>query len=152
LIAAGIPNWSTDRNIMPPQFWRRHKHELEFPEDSIPPTSFASETTALDFEISPGNSIPAPRKRQRYSRADDILIARYFASRPLPTGSTSRAKGKSQEERDSTSQDAMFREFALSHPQHPWKGWQEHYRMHKVCFHCHRAMGSLINFMAAGRD
>jgi hypothetical protein len=50
----------------------------------------------------------------------------------LPTASTSRVKGKSPEERETTSQDAVFREFALAHPQHPWKGWQEHYRTHKV--------------------
>jgi hypothetical protein len=78
------------------KYYRRHKHEL-FPEDAagLPPP-------------------PPPEKKLRYSRTDDVLLARYQFSRPVGTS------------------DKIFQEFARRHPHHPWKGWQEHARIHKA--------------------
>lgn len=95
------------------KFYRRHKHELHHEEGDEP--------------------IPAPpEKKMRYSRADDILLAQFFALRPEGTS------------------DKIFQSFArqvsgfplcrkldlitsiLQHPHHPWKGWQEHHRIHKA--------------------
>lgn len=45
------------------KFWRRHKHELDRTEGDEPLPS-------------------APEKKMRYSREDDILLARYFHNRP----------------------------------------------------------------------
>jgi len=56
---------------------------------------------------------PLPEKKLRYSSSDDILLARYFAIRPQGTS------------------DQIFQGFAKLHPHHPWKGWQEHHRIHK---------------------
>jgi hypothetical protein len=48
------------------KFWRRHKHELDRNEGDEP--------------------LPAaPEKKMRYSREDDILLARYFHNRPEGT-------------------------------------------------------------------
>ncbi|OCH93102.1 hypothetical protein OBBRIDRAFT_817944 [Obba rivulosa] len=77
------------------KFWRRHRHELEHTDADEP--------------------LPAPpEKKMRYSRADDILLARYFLTKP-----------------DGTS-DRIFQDFGKLHPHHPWKGWQEHHRIHKA--------------------
>ena len=95
------------------KFYRRHKHELHHEEGDEP--------------------IPAPpEKKMRYSRTDDILLAQFFALRPEGTS------------------DKIFQSFArqvsgfplcrkldlitgiLQHPHHPWKGWQEHHRIHKA--------------------
>ncbi|KAG6850441.1 hypothetical protein H0H93_013313 [Arthromyces matolae] len=77
------------------KFWRRHKHE------------FTAEET--------GEQLPAaPEKKMRYSREDDILLARYFYQKP---------KGTS---------DKIFQTFGKLYPHHPWKGWQEHHRIHKA--------------------
>lgn len=94
------------------KFYRRHKHELHHEEGDEP--------------------LPAPpEKKMRYSRADDTLLARFFALRPEGTS------------------DKVFQLFArqvsnflsrkpglivgiLQHPHHPWKGWQEHHRIHKA--------------------
>lgn len=60
-------------------------------------------------------ALPAPpEKKMRYVPADDIKLAKFF-----------------QHKRDGTS-DQQFQEFALQYPYHPWKGWQEHYRIHKT--------------------
>ncbi|KAF9010703.1 hypothetical protein BDQ17DRAFT_1346730 [Cyathus striatus] len=76
------------------KFWRRHKHELERSDGDAP--------------------LPQPpEKKMRYSREDDILLARYFYNRPSGTS------------------DKIFQEFGRLHPHHPWKGWQEHHRIHK---------------------
>ncbi|KAG6861906.1 hypothetical protein C0995_009856 [Termitomyces sp. Mi166 len=77
------------------KFWRRHKHEFNGDETGQPLP-------------------PAPEKKMRYSREDDILLARYFA-----------------EKRDGTS-DKIFQNFGRMYPHHPWKGWQEHHRIHKA--------------------
>ena len=45
------------------KFWRRHKHEL-------------------DWEVGDEPLPPPPDKKLRYSRDDDILLARYFLDRP----------------------------------------------------------------------
>jgi hypothetical protein len=103
------------------KFWRRHKHELFRSADDAP--------------------LPqAPEKKMRYGHADDVLLARYFYERPEGTS------------------DKIFQTFAreviiyirfclslllvwderglmmrsLQHPHHPWKGWQEHHRIHKA--------------------
>jgi len=48
------------------KFWRRHKHELDRTEGDEP--------------------LPAaPEKKMRYSREDDILLAKYFHDRPEGT-------------------------------------------------------------------
>ncbi|KAI0268626.1 hypothetical protein BC834DRAFT_968089 [Gloeopeniophorella convolvens] len=76
------------------KFYRRHKHELNHTENDDP--------------------LPqAPEKKMRYSRADDVLLAKYFFNKP-----------------DGTS-DKIFQAFGRLHPHHPWKGWQEHHRIHK---------------------
>ncbi|KAI0695545.1 hypothetical protein BC835DRAFT_1414829 [Cytidiella melzeri] len=77
------------------KFYRRHKHELYHEEGDDP--------------------LPRPpEKKMRYSKGDDILLAKYFAGRPEGTS------------------DKIFQEFARLHPHHPWKGWQEHHRIHKA--------------------
>ncbi len=95
------------------KFYRRHKHELHH---------------------TPGDEpLPAPpEKKMRYSRQDDVLLAKHFINKPEGTS------------------DKIFQNFArlvgvyyltlvfgLSHvydqnPHHPWKGWQEHHRIHKA--------------------
>ncbi|KAJ7346578.1 hypothetical protein DFH08DRAFT_868642 [Mycena albidolilacea] len=77
------------------KYWRRHKHELERSETDAPLP-------------------PAPDKKMRYSRGDDLLLAKHFVNK---------IEGKS---------DQIFQAFARMHPHHPWKGWQEHHRIHKA--------------------
>ncbi|KAF7976074.1 hypothetical protein HWV62_7630 [Athelia sp. TMB] len=77
------------------KFWRRHKHELEHSDADEP--------------------LPAaPEKKMRYSRQDDVLIAKHFLDKPEGTS------------------DKVFQAFARINPHHPWKGWQEHHRIHKA--------------------
>ncbi|KAF8829281.1 hypothetical protein HHX47_DHR3000502 [Lentinula edodes] len=77
------------------KFWRRHKHELQHSQNDDP--------------------LPVPPdKKLRYSRSDDVLLAKHFCNKP-----------------DGTS-DKIFQAFARVHPHHPWKGWQEHHRIHKA--------------------
>ncbi|EIW83009.1 hypothetical protein CONPUDRAFT_152053 [Coniophora puteana RWD-64-598 SS2] len=91
------------------KFWRRHKHELNRMEGDEP--------------------LPQPpEKKMRYSRADDILLARYFYNKP-----------------DGTS-DRIFQAFGRMYPHHPWKGWQEHHRIHKA------KIDHLISKLASGEN
>ncbi|KAJ3784380.1 hypothetical protein GGU10DRAFT_428532 [Lentinula aff. detonsa] len=77
------------------KFWRRHKHELQRSQNDDP--------------------LPLPPdKKLRYSRGDDVLLAKHFCNKP-----------------DGTS-DKIFQAFARLHSHHPWKGWQEHHRIHKA--------------------
>ncbi|KAG5650562.1 hypothetical protein H0H81_011813 [Sphagnurus paluster] len=85
------------------KYWRRHKHELSRDEADAP--------------------LPqAPEKKMRYSREDDILLAKFFFNKPEGTS------------------DKIFQTFgrlwelitSRQHPHHPWKGWQEHHRIHKT--------------------
>ncbi|TFK44202.1 hypothetical protein BDQ12DRAFT_620089 [Crucibulum laeve] len=55
-----------------------------------------------------------PDKKMRYSSGDDILLAKYFFNKPTGTS------------------DKIFQAFARQYPHHPWKGWQEHHRIHKA--------------------
>jgi hypothetical protein len=71
---------------------------------------------------------PPPEKKFRYGRADDVLLAKFLVNKP-----------------DGTS-DQMYQEFARSHPSHPWKGWQEHARIHKA------AIEHLITRLKRGED
>ncbi len=48
------------------KYWRRHKHEFNRTEEDAPLP-------------------PAPEKKMRYSRQDDILLAKYFYERPTGT-------------------------------------------------------------------
>ncbi|KAI0655972.1 hypothetical protein C8Q70DRAFT_922742 [Cubamyces menziesii] len=91
------------------KFYRRHKHELHH---------------------APGDEpLPAPpEKKMRYSRQDDVLLAKYFVNKPEGTS------------------DKIFQTFARQHPHHPWKGWQEHYRIHKV------KIDYLIQRLSAGEN
>ncbi|KAG7091067.1 hypothetical protein E1B28_010124 [Marasmius oreades] len=60
-------------------------------------------------------SVPSrPDKKMRYSREDDVLLANYFCNQPEGTS------------------DKVFQTFGRQHPHHPWKGWQEHHRIHKA--------------------
>ncbi|KAF8971146.1 hypothetical protein BDZ97DRAFT_1651829 [Flammula alnicola] len=91
------------------KFWRRHKHELARTDGDEP--------------------LPAPPdKKMRYSKEDDILLAKYFYNKP-----------------DGTS-DKIFQAFGRLHPHHPWKGWQEHHRIHKT------KIEHLMQLLAAGED
>ncbi|KAG8929564.1 hypothetical protein FRC03_012199 [Tulasnella sp. 419] len=92
------------------KYWRRHRHEIEV-------------NGGDDEEGGPGISsvplqVPQPggnvAKRQRYSQADDVLLAKFWATNPQGTS------------------DKLFQAFAKQHPHHPWKGWQEHHRIHKA--------------------
>ncbi|CDO76180.1 hypothetical protein BN946_scf185037.g3 [Trametes cinnabarina] len=91
------------------KFYRRHKHELHH---------------------TPGDEpLPAPpEKKMRYSRQDDVLLAKYFINKPEGTS------------------DKIFQTFARQYPHHPWKGWQEHHRIHKV------KIDYLIQRLAAGEN
>ncbi|KAG8741937.1 hypothetical protein FRC10_002248 [Ceratobasidium sp. 414] len=91
------------------KYWRRHKHELEA--ETNP--SNASSTQPHHQDTQPLPEGP-PQKRKRYDHEDDMLLARYFATGPQGTS------------------DAIFQRFARTHPHHPWKGWQEHHRIHKT--------------------
>ncbi|KII92360.1 hypothetical protein PLICRDRAFT_468996 [Plicaturopsis crispa FD-325 SS-3] len=55
-----------------------------------------------------------PEKKMRYSREDDFLLARWLFTKPEGTS------------------DKVFQAFARVNPHHPWKGWQEHHRIHKA--------------------
>ncbi|KDN36042.1 hypothetical protein RSAG8_11128, partial [Rhizoctonia solani AG-8 WAC10335] len=103
------------------KYWRRHKHELEADPSTVPATntSFAHPTTSTAASSSintPEQPLPQgpPQKRKRYDHEDDVLLAQYFATGPQGTS------------------DAIFQRFAQLHPHHPWKGWQEHHRIHKT--------------------
>lgn len=95
------------------KYWRRHKHELEPQTDG---------------------SVQAPYtpvgKKSRYTKEDDILLAKYFFVNQRPPSNAPGATGLANPIPGKTS-DAIFQEFAKLHPQHPWKGWQEHHRLHK---------------------
>ncbi|KAJ7132782.1 hypothetical protein C8R43DRAFT_1023321 [Mycena crocata] len=76
------------------KFWRRHKHELEPAEMDAP--------------------FPQPPdKKMRYSRGDDLLLAKHFYNKVEGTS------------------DKIFQAFGRMHPHHPWKGWQEHHRINR---------------------
>ncbi|RXW25053.1 hypothetical protein EST38_g778 [Candolleomyces aberdarensis] len=77
-----------------------------------------------DEELPP----PPPDKKMRYSREDDILLAKFF-----------------YEKREGTS-DKLFQAFARQHPHHPWKGWQEHHRIHKT------KIDHLIDMLTMGQN
>jgi len=91
------------------KYWRRHKHEFSRDETADP--------------------LPqAPEKKMRYSREDDILLAKYFYEKPEGTS------------------DKIFQAFGRQHPHHPWKGWQEHHRIHKA------KIDHFIQMLANGED
>ncbi|CAE6535410.1 unnamed protein product [Rhizoctonia solani] len=101
------------------KYWRRHKHELETDPSTAVTTSFTHPSTSAAAPSStstPEQPLPQgpPQKRKRYDHDDDTLLAQYFASGPQGTS------------------DAIFQRFAQLHPHHPWKGWQEHHRIHKT--------------------
>ncbi|TRM69276.1 hypothetical protein BD626DRAFT_473536 [Schizophyllum amplum] len=67
-------------------------------------------------------------KPRRYTKSDDVLLAKYLVGRP---------KGTS---------DAVFRAFSAMHPHHPWKGWQEHYRVSRA------TVDHLVRALDAGKS
>lgn len=71
---------------------------------------------------------PVPEKKMRYSRQDDVLLAQFFESRPTGTS------------------DSIFQSFGRKYPHHPWKGWQEHHRIHKA------KIDSLIAMLQRGEN
>ncbi|KAI3618843.1 hypothetical protein WG66_000532 [Moniliophthora roreri] len=77
------------------KYWRRHKHELDRTDTDDPLPS-------------------RPDKKMRYSREDDVLLAKFFCNQPEGTS------------------DKVFQAFGRQNPHHPWKGWQEHHRIHKA--------------------
>ncbi|KAK7692649.1 hypothetical protein QCA50_004282 [Cerrena zonata] len=70
---------------------------------------------------------PPPEKKMRYSTTDDVLLAKFFYNKPEGTS------------------DKIFQQFARDHPHHPWKGWQEHHRIHKA------KIDHLITLLANGQ-
>ncbi|KAL1723845.1 hypothetical protein EV715DRAFT_285908 [Schizophyllum commune] len=70
---------------------------------------------------------PPTGKPKRYTQADDVLLAKFLANKPRGTS------------------DAIFRAFAGMHPHHPWKGWQEHYRVSRA------TVDHLVRQLQAGR-
>ncbi|KAG9120573.1 hypothetical protein FRC07_003878, partial [Ceratobasidium sp. 392] len=97
------------------KYWRRHKHELEA-ETANPPSSSNQPHHPNHPHPETHQPLPEgpPQKRKRYDHEDDMLLAHYFATNPQGTS------------------DAIFQRFARTHPHHPWKGWQEHHRIHKT--------------------
>lgn len=69
-----------------------------------------------------------PDKKMRYSREDDSLLAKYFLTKPEGTS------------------DKVFQQFGRLYPHHPWKGWQEHHRIHKA------KIEHLMQLIATGQD
>ncbi|TFK54355.1 hypothetical protein OE88DRAFT_1733019 [Heliocybe sulcata] len=71
----------------------------------------------LEYSEATGDEDPLPvppEKKMRYSKEDDVLLAQFFASSHEGTS------------------DKVFQDFSKLHPHHPWKGWQEHHRIHKA--------------------
>jgi hypothetical protein len=94
------------------KFYRRHKHELNHTENDDP--------------------LPqAPEKKMRYSRADDVLLAKFFFNKPDGTSDKIfQAFGRLVSPACSPLFPSSFTNH-FQHPHHPWKGWQEHHRIHK---------------------
>ena len=84
----------------------------------------------------------------RYSRTDDTLLARFFALRPE---GTSDKIFQSFARQASDCDLTFYGKFGLTisvpqHPHHPWKGWQEHHRIHKA------KIDNLIQRLEHGED
>ena len=96
------------------KYWRRHKHELNRTESDEP--------------------IPSPpEKKMRYSREDDNLLAKYFFSKPDGTSDrVFQAFGRMVCDLSSCCSLIAAMLIIGKHPHHPWKGWQEHHRIHKA--------------------
>ncbi|KAG8862489.1 hypothetical protein FRB96_001560 [Tulasnella sp. 330] len=100
------------------KYWRRHRHEIEV-EDSGDalgggPSGSGNGIIAMQVPINNPGGVPAHPRRSRYSHEDDILLAKFWATDPQGTS------------------DKLFQDFARTHSHHPWKGWQEHHRLHKI--------------------
>lgn len=111
------------------KFWRRHKHELARSDGDEP--------------------LPAPPdKKMRYSKEDDVLLAKYFFNKPDGTSDKIfQAFGRL------VSLSGLFffhlarrADYYIQHPHHPWKGWQEHHRIHKT------KIEHLMQLLGAGED
>ena len=108
------------------KFYRRHKHELHHEEGDEP--------------------LPAPpEKKMRYSRTDDILLARFFALRPEGT-SDKIFQSFARQVSDPPLPEVWPDHDVVQHPHHPWKGWQEHHRIHKT------KIDNLIQRLEHGED
>jgi len=95
------------------KFYRRHKHELNHTDTDDP--------------------LPqAPEKKMRYSRADDVLLAKFFFSKPDGTSDKIfQAFGRLVSPLTLETTVIHRSVITFQHPHHPWKGWQEHHRIHK---------------------
>ncbi|KAL1696097.1 hypothetical protein GGG16DRAFT_108766 [Schizophyllum commune] len=89
----------------------------------LPPTTTTSSSSSTTHPTKP----PPTGKPKRYTQADDVLLAKFLANKPRGTS------------------DAIFRAFAGMHPHHPWKGWQEHYRVSRA------TVDHLVRQLQAGR-
>ncbi|KAL1756278.1 hypothetical protein FB107DRAFT_211765 [Schizophyllum commune] len=87
----------------------------------LPPSTTSSSSTTHPTKP------PPTGKPKRYTQADDVLLAKFLANKPRGTS------------------DAIFRAFAGMHPHHPWKGWQEHYRVSRA------TVDHLVRQLQAGR-
>jgi hypothetical protein len=100
------------------KFWRRHKHEFSRTEADAP--------------------LPQPpEKKMRYSREDDILLAKYFFDKPEGTSDkVFQAFGRMVSPLfpciGSGERVFLMTMCIEQYPHHPWKGWQEHHRIHKA--------------------
>lgn len=95
------------------KYYRRHKHELHPSEGDEP--------------------LPqAPEKKLRYSHADDILLAKYFQEKPDGTSDKVFQSFARQVRRIVAVNNAGKPNVYYQYPHHPWKGWQEHHRIHKT--------------------
>ncbi|KAL1681775.1 hypothetical protein EV122DRAFT_204688 [Schizophyllum commune] len=97
----------------------------------LPPTHSSSSSRLPSSTSTPSATHPTKPpptgKPKRYTQADDILLAKFLANKPRGTS------------------DAIFRAFAGMHPHHPWKGWQEHYRVSRA------TVDHLVRQLQAGR-
>lgn len=98
------------------KFWRRHKHELQHSQNDDP--------------------LPVPPdKKLRYSRSDDVLLAKHFCNKPDGTSDKifqAFAREVSPNNIGSLVSSWLTSTLSFKHPHHPWKGWQEHHRIHKA--------------------
>ena len=116
------------------KYYRRHKHEFNRTEED-------------------GPLPPPPEKKLRYTPGDDVLLAKWFArvgggGADAAASSNGNGNGNGGGGGQKQTIDEQFRQFAAAegHQHHPWKGWQEHFRIHKA------KIDHLIERVKAGED
>lgn len=73
-----------------------------------------------------------PEKKMRYSKQDDSLLARFFYEKPEGTSDKVFQMFARMVSIVSFFLSCIVAEDITQHPHHPWKGWQEHHRIHKA--------------------